>query len=105
MESFFQFLDSGLIELGILVVTATAVVVVVLKQKGRGTFFGRLQIRCKRARHTVDGVKHVASTWQRPQVRIGLNRRYRSTKRQAGDHFTPSVIVTKSEGSKQPKSF
>ena len=34
MESSFQFLDSGLIELGILVVTATAVVVVVLKQKG-----------------------------------------------------------------------
>ena len=34
MESFFQFLNSGLIELGILVVTATAAVVVVLKQKG-----------------------------------------------------------------------
>ena len=46
MESFFQFLDSGLIELGILVVAGTAVVVVVLKQKGRGTFFGHLQIRC-----------------------------------------------------------
>ena len=34
MESFFRFLDSGLIELGILVVTGTAVAVVVLNQKG-----------------------------------------------------------------------